>query len=311
MTAAARRSLDSSPRKNWVENSGGLPPNLREVIRAVMKTGKTKDAAVGVAIARMRKWAAGGNAKWVKVLAQYEALRARNKARQATTSHRADDAAAIELSQAALVELARVVRTAAGARRYGLPIGSVIPSGGSGGSGGDDTPDSPPAPPVSAAVQRRRAATPGRVAAAEAGLQRETDRMVAGKKLGTKKAQKAAKVRGQKADAVVKKGTTATDPQVRALQLGRASLARGSAEGLDVALKQMGITSGRDRLAGQLTRMDPAKAQRRLDVLAIQGQINNIEARGKSGQLTSMQAATLTRALRRRLRLAQEAARAA
>lgn len=82
-------SLDRSPRKNWVENSGELPAYVREIARSIEKTGKTLSQAISIAISRIKVWSAGGDgvtaktqAKAVKALAQWEALKARNKARK-------------------------------------------------------------------------------------------------------------------------------------------------------------------------------------------------------------------------------------
>ena len=81
-------SLDSSPKKNWVEKSGGLPNYVCEVAKGVMRSGKSKSQAIAIAISRIKKWAAGGDdveadtrAKAVKALAQWEALKVKNKAK--------------------------------------------------------------------------------------------------------------------------------------------------------------------------------------------------------------------------------------
>lgn len=81
-------SLDESPNKNWVENSGGLPPYVRKLARGIMKSGKSKTQAIAIAISRIKVWAAGGGdvdadtrAKAAKALAQWEATKARNKAK--------------------------------------------------------------------------------------------------------------------------------------------------------------------------------------------------------------------------------------
>ena len=132
-------SLDRSPRKNWVENSGELPPYVREIARSIEKTGKTLSQAIAIAISRIKVWAAGGGnvsaktqAKAAKALAAWESLKAKNKARstvKATDWSALDEAAnrvsltavetrAIELavesySGAGLVALARVLDAAA------------------------------------------------------------------------------------------------------------------------------------------------------------------------------------------------------
>lgn len=85
--ASSSASLDESPNANWVENSGGLPPYVRKIARGIMKSGKTKSQAIAIAISRIKKWAAGGDdvdadtrAQSAKALAQWQSLKARNKA---------------------------------------------------------------------------------------------------------------------------------------------------------------------------------------------------------------------------------------
>lgn len=80
-------SLDASPKENWVERGGGLPPYVRKLARAIMKTGKSKSQAIAIAISRIKKWAAGGDgvdadtqAKAAAALAKWEKLKASNKA---------------------------------------------------------------------------------------------------------------------------------------------------------------------------------------------------------------------------------------
>jgi hypothetical protein len=82
-------SLDRSPKSNWVEKSGELPPYVREIARSVEKTGKSLSQAIAIAISRIKVWAAGGDgvsaktsAKAAKALAQWESLKAKNKARK-------------------------------------------------------------------------------------------------------------------------------------------------------------------------------------------------------------------------------------
>ena len=79
-------SLDRSPKKNWVENAGELPAYVREVARSIEKTGKTLSQAIAIAISRIKKWAATGKgevkAKAIKALAEWEALKAKNKGKK-------------------------------------------------------------------------------------------------------------------------------------------------------------------------------------------------------------------------------------
>ena len=85
--ATSSASLDESPKENWVERGGGLPPYVRKLARAIMKTGKSKSQAIAIAISRIKKWAAGGDgvdadtkAKAAAALAKWEKLKASNKA---------------------------------------------------------------------------------------------------------------------------------------------------------------------------------------------------------------------------------------
>lgn len=80
-------SLDRSPKKNWVENAGNLPPYVRKLARAIEKDGKSLSSAIAIAISRVKAWAGGGGdvdadtrAKATKALAEWEALKAKSKA---------------------------------------------------------------------------------------------------------------------------------------------------------------------------------------------------------------------------------------
>lgn len=90
-------SLDKSAKHNWVEDAGGLPEYICEVARAVARGGKDLDSAIPIAIAQIKKWAAGvtgtgqrgvpkaagqkTQAKAKAALAQWEALKAKAKAK--------------------------------------------------------------------------------------------------------------------------------------------------------------------------------------------------------------------------------------
>ena len=83
--------LDRSPESNWVEKSGGLPKYIEDIAHSLhTKRGMTISRAIATAVSRVKKWAAGGDdvkpdtvAKAQKALAQWEALKAKNKARRA------------------------------------------------------------------------------------------------------------------------------------------------------------------------------------------------------------------------------------
>lgn len=96
--ATSSASLDASPKVNWVERGGGLPPYVRKLARAIMKTGKSKSQAIAIAISRIKKWAAGGDdvnadtrAKAAAALAKWEKLKAKNKAGKVALTAYPDD----------------------------------------------------------------------------------------------------------------------------------------------------------------------------------------------------------------------------
>jgi phage head maturation protease len=84
----SRASLDSSPKKNWVENAGELPGYIREIARSIHeKRGMPLEQAIPIAIAQVKRWAAGGGdvepdtrAKAAAAVAEWEALKAKNQA---------------------------------------------------------------------------------------------------------------------------------------------------------------------------------------------------------------------------------------
>jgi hypothetical protein len=90
-------SLNRSSKKNWVEIAGELPPYVREIARSIEKTGKTLERAIAIAISRIKVWATGRGvkpdtqAKAVKALAQWEALKAKNAARRLVKASVYDD----------------------------------------------------------------------------------------------------------------------------------------------------------------------------------------------------------------------------
>ena len=82
--------LDWSPKKNWVEEAGGLPKYIEDIALALIRDhGYKRERAIPVAINRVRMWAAGGEGvkadtkvKAAKALAQWQALKAKNKAKK-------------------------------------------------------------------------------------------------------------------------------------------------------------------------------------------------------------------------------------
>lgn len=83
--ASSSAPLDKSPKVNWVEKAGGLPPYVRKLARGIMKSGHDLSSAISIAISRIKVWAAGGGevnadtrAKAVKALAQWEKAKAKS-----------------------------------------------------------------------------------------------------------------------------------------------------------------------------------------------------------------------------------------
>lgn len=82
--------LDWSPRKNWVENEGGLPRYIEEVAIGIMKgSGYPREKAIPIAISRIKKWAAGlegvkrdTQAKAIAALASWEKMKASARAKR-------------------------------------------------------------------------------------------------------------------------------------------------------------------------------------------------------------------------------------
>lgn len=83
--------LNWDPGVNWVEASGGLPKYIEDIAIGIMKGGKfNRSRAIAIAVSRVKRWAAGldgvtakTQAKASKAFAEWEALKAKNKARMA------------------------------------------------------------------------------------------------------------------------------------------------------------------------------------------------------------------------------------
>lgn len=111
-------SLDRSPKQNWVEKAGNLPPYIRKLARAIEKSGKPLSSAIAIAIGRVKDWAAGGDdvdpdtmAKAAKALAQWEKLKAKNAANQVAKLSREDGSEYLMLSNTGSYNV-EIVRTA-------------------------------------------------------------------------------------------------------------------------------------------------------------------------------------------------------
>ena len=83
---AAKGRLDWSPKKNWVENAGGLPKYIEDIALALIRDhGMDRSRAIATAVSRVKKWAAGGGdvnadtkAKAAAAVAQWEKLKAKS-----------------------------------------------------------------------------------------------------------------------------------------------------------------------------------------------------------------------------------------
>lgn len=57
-------SLDRSPKKNWVENAGGLPGYIENIANDIHDQGHTISSAISIAVAMCKRWCSGrGNVK--------------------------------------------------------------------------------------------------------------------------------------------------------------------------------------------------------------------------------------------------------
>ncbi len=90
LIALAGCTLNKKPGSNWVEDNGGLPEYICRIARAIIRTGKSDSQAIAIAVSRVKKWAAGADdvdadtrAKAAKALAQWEALKVKNKGKKA------------------------------------------------------------------------------------------------------------------------------------------------------------------------------------------------------------------------------------
>jgi hypothetical protein len=144
--ATSSASLDRSPKKNWVENAGGLPPYIRKIARAIHeKRGIPLSQAIPFAIGRIKRWAAGGDnvtaetkAKAAAAIAAWERLK--GKAGKLTEAATIDENLGIptplllrwvdELDQAdALVEARREPRRLPDGTFAPLGTGSILAGG--------------------------------------------------------------------------------------------------------------------------------------------------------------------------------------
>jgi hypothetical protein len=67
---------------NWVEKVGGLPPFIKRVAKHIFydSPGMTVSHAIAAAVEQCKKWAAKGNPKAIKAIAEWEGKKARSHA---------------------------------------------------------------------------------------------------------------------------------------------------------------------------------------------------------------------------------------
>lgn len=86
VSSKAYPDLERAPGKNdnWVESAGGLPDYIERVAKHIhYEGGKTISQAISMAISQCKKWAAQGKAKAIQAIAQWEKLKATNRAKTA------------------------------------------------------------------------------------------------------------------------------------------------------------------------------------------------------------------------------------
>lgn len=99
LAAAGGCSLATTAEKdNWVDRAGSLPNYICKIAKEVKKSGKSTSSAIAIAVSRVKKWAAGGDgvepdtvAKAAKAVAEWEALKAKNKSKKLALAARHDD----------------------------------------------------------------------------------------------------------------------------------------------------------------------------------------------------------------------------
>lgn len=143
--------LDRSPKHNWVEDAGGLPAYIQHIAKDISeKRGMPLSRAIPIAIGAVKRWARGGGdvnadtrAKAAAAVAEWEALKAKNKAKGAAKDASKADDAPLEVkaddgtdetkianvAAHMLISGGRHVRTPEGSRKYHEPIGGPIHGG--------------------------------------------------------------------------------------------------------------------------------------------------------------------------------------
>lgn len=80
MDVEKRDRLNWSPKKNWVEEQGGLPKPIEEMALAIMRDhGKSRERAIPIAISQSKVLAAKGDPKYMRAIARWESMKAKQK----------------------------------------------------------------------------------------------------------------------------------------------------------------------------------------------------------------------------------------
>lgn len=95
----------TAAKDNWVDHAGKLPAYITKVAKGLKKSGKSTSTAIAIAISQIKRWAAGGGgvdadtkAKSVKAVAEWEALKAKNKSNKLVKASRHDDSEYVMLT---------------------------------------------------------------------------------------------------------------------------------------------------------------------------------------------------------------------
>ena len=89
LIALSKGKLDWSPKKNWVEEEGGLPPGIESMAVHMMEnSGLTREHAIPAAVVRAKVLAAKGEARWVKEVAQWEKMKDSRAAKKAARGNK-------------------------------------------------------------------------------------------------------------------------------------------------------------------------------------------------------------------------------
>lgn len=77
--------LDRSPKENWVDKVGGLPSYIERIAKHIHSdSGLSISHAIAAAVERVKVLAAKGNAQAIRALAEWNAKRAKSKAKTAS-----------------------------------------------------------------------------------------------------------------------------------------------------------------------------------------------------------------------------------